>query len=337
MIHESGFVLARYPHDENLVGSRIVGDPLFEKIIRSGTVFSGEYLSPVDGQPMLASVRHLTSFPIAIVSTKTKASALSEWHEQTRYQVIGATISMMIIAVILLVIVKQLNRQHRAARRSLARKSMHLDTAVNNITQGLLLFDAQARLVLCNRRYIDMFDVSVDVVRPGCHLRDLVAHRKETGSFLGDVDSYCDQFLRNVATGKVNDAILTTPDGRSISIVYQRSDDGGWASTLEDITERRRAEERIAHLAHFDALTDLPNRLMFRDHVEKLLAGPRRNGRFAVLYIDIDRFKDINDTLGHAVGDELLKAVASRLQDCLQPAISSRGSEAMNSPSCNRP
>ena len=79
-------------------------------------------------------------------------------------------------------------------------------------------------------------------------------------------------------------------------------------ATIEDITERTRADEKIAHLAHYDALTDLPNRALFRERLEQALRAVRPGEQLAVLYIDIDEFKSVNDALGHAVGDELLKA-----------------------------
>ncbi len=93
--------------------------------------------------------------------------------------------------------------------------------------------------------------------------------------------------------------------------------DGGWVATHEDVTERRRSDEQIAHLAHYDLLTDLPNRARFRGELERALEGVQRGERIAVLYIDIDEFKSVNDTLGHAVGDELLKVVANRLRGCI--------------------
>jgi diguanylate cyclase (GGDEF)-like protein len=162
-----------------------------------------------------------------------------------------------------------------------------------------------------------MFGLSDKIVKPGCYFRDLIQHRKDNGTFIGDVDEYCTSFLRSVAEGPVHDTLLTTPDGRSIQILVQRSGDGGWASTLEDITDRKRSEERIAHLAHYDALTDLPNRVMFRERLEAEIATLHDGARFAILYIDIDEFKSVNDTLGHAIGDELLKIVATRLRSCV--------------------
>jgi diguanylate cyclase (GGDEF)-like protein len=163
-----------------------------------------------------------------------------------------------------------------------------------------------------------MYGLSSDVVKPGCSFRDLIAHRKETGSFKGDVDEFCATVLRNVAQGKVTHTVLETADGRAIEIVNKPLADGGWVATQEDITERRRSDKRIAHLAHYDPLTDLPNRVLFRGQLEQALERVQRGERIAVLYIDIDEFKSVNDTLGHPVGDELLKVVADRLRGCIR-------------------
>ena len=134
----------------------------------------------------------------------------------------------------------------------------------------MLLFDASGRLVICNQRYIDMFGISPEVVKPGCHLRDLILHRQELGSFVGDVDAYCARFL-DPKDDLINDTVISTPDGRMIRLIYKRSPDGGWATTLEDVTERRRVAAKIEHLAHYDALTNLPNRTLFQRHAEGLL------------------------------------------------------------------
>jgi diguanylate cyclase (GGDEF)-like protein len=213
--------------------------------------------------------------------------------------------------------IEDLNEKLRHSQRLEAVDKQRLDIALNNMTQGLLLFDATERIVICNQRYIELYGLSSKVVRPGCSFRDLLAHRKETGSFNGDVEEYCSSTLRNLALGEVTKATVETADGRSIQIVNQPLANGGWVATHEDMTERKRSDERINHLAHYDALTDLPNRLLFREQLDHALAMLQHGEQLAVLYIDIDEFKSINDSLGHPVGDELLKAVAGRLRGCL--------------------
>ena len=180
-------------------------------------------------------------------------------------------------------IVRQLRRQHAAAQQKLSEKTQHLDTAINNMTQGLLLFDASGRLVICNQQYIDMFGVSPDIVKPGCHLRDLILHRQEQGTFVGDVDAYCAQISQSQDDG-VRTTETTTPDGRTIQLIYQRSPDGGWATTLEDVTERRRVQAKIQHLAHYDALTNLPNRTLFQRHAGRGAARIRKRAVRDPLY-----------------------------------------------------
>src|SRR2546430_8811455 len=110
--------------------------------------------------------------------------------------------------------------------------------------------------------------------------------------------------------------VVETRDGRSIQIVNEPLADGGWVATHEDITERRLAEDQITHLAHYDALTNLPNRALFHEKLKQELDRITA-GELAVLYIDIDEFKSVNDTLGHLIGDELLKSVAASLSQCV--------------------
>jgi len=312
MIHRSGTIIARYPKDDGLIGFNVAGSEAFERALAVDGNLSGRFTSARLSEDKVGAVKSLKHFPILIVATTPTATALADWRAQTRLQFFAATLAIVVVIVMVFLIVRQLRSQHAAAQAKLSEKSQHLDTAINNMTQGLLLFDASGRLVICNRRYIDMFGLSPDVVKPGCHLRDLIRHRQERGSFVGDVDAYCARFL-DPGGSLVQDTVTSTPDGRTIRLIFKRSPDGGWATTLEDVTEGRRDQARIEHLAHYDALTNLPNRTLFQRHAEGLLL--ETEGRqFAILYIDVDEFKRINDTLGHLIGDEFLKGVAERLR-----------------------
>jgi PAS domain S-box-containing protein len=183
----------------------------------------------------------------------------------------------------------------RSREEDLQAQNVRFDTAINNMTQGLLLFDSSQQLVVCNQRYTEMYGLSAAIVKPGCSFREIIAHRKATGSFAGEEDEYCARILQNI--GLRNSMVVETRDGRSIQIVNEPLADGGWVATHEDITERRLAEEQIRHLAHYDALTNLPNRALFHEKLKQELARMLRREQLAVLRIDIDEFKSVNDTL----------------------------------------
>jgi diguanylate cyclase (GGDEF)-like protein len=317
MIHRDGTIIARYPNDDKLVGRNVAGTPSFQRALAFDGNISGRFVQS-SGEDKVGAIRSLNNFPILIVATTKTETALADWRAQTKLQFFAAALAVIVVVITIFFIVRQLQRQHLAAQRLLSEKRQQLDTAINNMTQGLLLFDASARLVICNQRYIDMFGLSPDVARPGCHLRDLVLHRQQLGSFVGDVDAYCAKFL-NPANDEVQDTVISTPDGRMFRLVYKRSPGGGWATTLEDVTEHRRVAAQIEHLAHYDALTNLPNRTLFQRHAEGLLAQAAE-APFAIIYIDIDEFKRINDSLGHPIGDEFLKGVSARLLEAVGPS-----------------
>ncbi|MCA6119738.1 EAL domain-containing protein [Bradyrhizobium sp. WSM 1738] len=225
---------------------------------------------------------------------------------------------LLALVTVLSVIAGLLVRRDRLTDQRLAAERSQLSIAVNNIPQGLVLYDASARIIICNQPYLDMFGLSPEVAKPGCTMQRLIAHRKETGSFDGDVDEFCNAIIKTVSLGKATRQLTEAPGGRAIEIINRPLKSGGWVATIEDITERTRADEKIAHLAHFDGLTDLPNRILFRARLEQALEAIQAGEQLAVLYIDIDEFKSVNDALGHPIGDELLKCVADRLRGCLK-------------------
>jgi diguanylate cyclase (GGDEF)-like protein len=229
-------------------------------------------------------------------------------------------------AVFLLALVQISVNLHRIfmqalmAREREAALAGQFDTALNNMPHGLCMFAADGQLAVMNHRFSEMMNLSDDLVHRGADASDIVSACVSAGSISRASGK---MILSEIDDSQARDIVTTDPDvasGRSLSWTFQPMAGGGAVVLLEDITERRNAEARITHLARYDELTALPNRLNFRDEIERLLAVPHDAARLsALLFVDLDQFKQVNDTLGHPCGDQLLCAVADRLREMLRP------------------
>lgn len=190
----------------------------------------------------------------------------------------------------------------------LRRANERFESAVENVPQGICLFDANQRVIVANARYGEIYKLTPEEIKPGTTLQEILESRKRQGTnFAIATDVY-----RAVNIKKVHE-ILDLADGRTVSISRSVLSDGGWLTSHEDITQRRQNERKVAYLATHDPLTGLPNRACFVSELERVTAESGAIGNTAVFLLDLDRFKAVNDTLGHAAGDQLLKEVASRL------------------------
>lgn len=188
-----------------------------------------------------------------------------------------------------------------------------LDTALENMVQGLCMFDADGYVILFNDRYTKLLGWSA-VLLKGRNLLDMIRHRKASGEFSGNPEEFVTNVIADARRGKSNTRFIKSLAGRTLRVVQQSMREGGWVSTVEDITESLEAQAKISHMAHHDALTDLANRTQLVKKLESALGQlPVQGGGIAVHFIDLDRFKNVNDTLGHDGGDFLLKTVAERL------------------------
>ena len=199
------------------------------------------------------------------------------------------------------------------------RERQRLDAALTNMSQGLCLFDADEKLVIFNPRFAEIYGMPPDKVKPGMTTRELMALAASSGD-AADVDAEGTLALQRklIHENKAGSVVERLTDGRSISISLRPMPNGGFVVTFEDITERLAVEERIRHLAHFDVLTDLANRVTFYEQTESILAHLRRGESIAILSLDLDHFKNVNDMLGHPVGDLMLKAAADRMRSCIR-------------------
>ncbi|WP_183044152.1 bifunctional diguanylate cyclase/phosphodiesterase [Pseudorhodoplanes sinuspersici] len=459
-----GTVLVRHPDDEEFARQKIPEESEWYALVAQG---GGSFRSPglFSDEPLLVAVRPLQGYHLVVNVSVSERAILASWRHRAILIAIGTGLALLCSLLLLYALNHQfaqlaasrsslLEREARLAEKSheLEQANTRIDTAIDNMLQGLVMFDADGKLVVCNKRFIELYNLPAGAMRPGLTLRQVMELRKKTGSMPADIDTHVALVRKSMEAGQTRTQIVDFPDGRTFCITNRPSGDGGWVAThediterrtaerelvrarnmlgavvenipemlivkdaksgryiflnragesflgapkdevigkttaelhpperaniiiardraalqsghltvdtlsfqtatdqfreviskrvairgrdgepeyllnvVEDVTERRRNESRIEHLAHHDSLTDLPNRAALKLHLTKTLEGALETGdKFAVLCVDLDRFKEVNDLYGHAAGDSVLLEITRLMKKACGGAFLAR-------------
>jgi len=243
LYHRDGQLLARHPHGDAEIG-RSVPNGVTTLPARDADSAVGRRVRMIGhSEDRVVAVHRVAHYPLVVGASTSVAAALAGWRKQVMFLAGAGGLIVLMIATLAFIIARQLSRAEARFRQDIDTQKLHLRTAIDNMSQGFLMFDAAKRLVICNRRYLEIYGLSPDVVRPGCTYRELMHHRKETGTLPGDVERHCAELDARLQAKKTTSRIVETNDGHSFHVLNHPMPDGGWVVTHEDITERLRAEK----------------------------------------------------------------------------------------------
>src|ERR1700733_13821989 len=312
LLDPEGIILFRHPDGADAAGKALSNRTTWLDALSKG---DGGFrvFGQADENVRFVSIRKVPEYPLIVDISVTEASTLATWWQRAVAMGLGSAVFLLFSLYLL----RAMSRQVRLlsnSEASLAQKSLQLDAALNNMSQGVAMFDGQQRLIISNTQLAKTYRLTPEQTKPGTSFRAILEAREAVGSVPPDVPNFIADSLDQVSRVGLSHSLYELRDGRTVAISLQAMEGGGWVSIHQDITAQRRIEAELERLARHDVLTGLAQRSLFTEKASAALARVRRDGEaFSVLMLDLDRFKTVNDSFGHPAGDALLREIARRL------------------------